>query len=155
MPEAAATVPEAYSYVPILIQIGIAIAFAVASITMSTMLGKKGAHTRAKDIAYECGKEPLGSPNPRFSVKFYLVAMLFILFDIEVVFLYVWAVVYQPLVATDLSVLWSMVAFFVLFFAADAYAWKKGAFDWFVRPEKARAAAAEAESLPSAQPAQG
>lgn len=143
MPDAMTSVPEDYSYVPILLQVGIAIVFAIVSITVSTLLGKRGGHNRAKDIAYECGKEPLGAPNPRFSVKFYLVAMLFILFDIEVVFLYVWAVVYQELVVTELSVLWSMAAFFVLFFAADAYAWKKGAFDWFVKPEKARAQVAQ------------
>jgi len=137
MPE---TVPESYIYVPILLQILIAIAFAIVSVTVSGLLGKKGAHNRAKDTAYECGKEPLGAPNPRFSVKFYLVAMLFILFDIEVVFLYVWAVVFQELVVTNLSVLWAMVAFFALFFVADIYAWKKGAFDWFIKPDKARAA---------------
>ncbi|MEM1060406.1 MAG: NADH-quinone oxidoreductase subunit A [Verrucomicrobiota bacterium] len=135
-----AEVPEMYTYVPVLLQVVIAIAFAIVSVTVSGLLGKRGGRSRAKDTAYECGKEPLGTPNPRFSVKFYLVAMLFILFDIEVVFLYVWAIVYQDLVLQDLSVLWAMVVFFALFFVADAYAWKKGAFDWFVKPEQARAA---------------
>ena len=82
-------------YIPVLMLLAAAIGFAGGTLVVSVLLGKFGKRTKAKDTAYECGKDPIGEGNARFSVKFYLVAMLFILFDIEVVFLYPWAVVYQ------------------------------------------------------------
>ncbi len=100
---------------------------------ISVLLGKFGKRTKAKDAAYECGKDPIGEGSPRFSVKFYLVAMLFILFDIEVVFMYPWAVVYRQMLADHATrnlILGSMVSFLGILFAGYLYALKKKAFDW-------------------------
>ena len=101
--------------------------------SISVLLGKFGKRTPAKDTAYECGKEPIGEGSPRFSVKFYLVAMLFILFDIEVVFMYPWAVVYKQMLAdhaTRNMILGSMISFLGILFAGYLYALKTKAFDW-------------------------
>ncbi|MGD0744722.1 MAG: NADH-quinone oxidoreductase subunit A, partial [Verrucomicrobiota bacterium] len=86
-------------YIPVLMLLAAAIGFAAGTLMISVLLGKYGKRTKAKDTAYECGKDPIGEGGTRFSVKFYLVAMLFILFDIEVVFLYPWAVVYRDMLA--------------------------------------------------------
>lgn len=124
-------------FIPVLVQIGVAIFFAVAILLTSLVLGQRGRRPAAKDIPYECGKTPEGNPQPRFSVKFYLVAMLFILFDIELVFMYAWAVVYKSQLSQNgLTVLWAMIPFIVIFFVGELYAWKKGALDWVVRPKK-------------------
>ena len=120
-------------YIPVLILLVVAVGFAAGTLVMSVLLGQRGKRTRAKDTAYECGKDPIGEGNARFSVKFYLVAMLFILFDIEVVFLYPWAVVYRDMLAeyaTRNLILGSMVSFLAILFAGYLYALKKKAFDW-------------------------
>ena len=97
----------------------------------SVILGKKGKRPPIKDTAYECGMLPVGSGNTRLSVKFYLVAMLFILFDIEVVFLYPWAAVYKQMLKENAAaILGSMLSFMAILFAGYLYALKKGAFDW-------------------------
>ena len=77
-------------YLPILLQAIVAVGFAASALIISVVLGKFGKRSAIKDSAYECGMLPLGAAQPRFSVKFYLVAMLFILFDIEIVFMYPW-----------------------------------------------------------------
>src|SRR5207248_628371 len=82
-------------YLPILLQIFVVALFALSALLVSILVGKRGTRTRAKDTAYECGMIPQGERQPRFSVKFYVVAMLFILFDLEIVFMYPWAVVYR------------------------------------------------------------
>ena len=82
-------------YLPILLQVIVAIGFAAVALLLSVVLGRVGKRNAIKDSAYECGMLPQGEAQPRFSVKFYLVAMLFILFDIEIVFMYPWAVVYR------------------------------------------------------------
>src|SRR5499427_4765939 len=84
-------------YAPVLMLGALAVAFSFGMLFLSVLLGKKGKRTPIKDTAYECGMLPVGEGSTRLSVKFYLVAMLFILFDIEVVFLYPWAVVYRDL----------------------------------------------------------
>jgi NADH-quinone oxidoreductase subunit A len=120
-------------YIPVLMLLVVAIGFAVGVLAISPLLGKSGKRTKAKDMAYECGKDPIGEGNARFSVKFYLVAMLFILFDIEVVFMYPWAVVYRDMLADHATrnlVLGSMVSFLLILFAGYLYALKKKAFDW-------------------------
>ena len=100
-------------------------------LVMSVLLGKKTKHSKIKDTAYECGMLPVGEGNTRMSVKFYLVAMLFILFDIEVVFLYPWAVVYREQLAQNAAViLGSMASFVGILFVGYFYALRKGAFDW-------------------------
>jgi NADH-quinone oxidoreductase subunit A len=118
-------------YLPILIQVVIAIVFAVSALVISVLLGKTGRRNPTKDSAYECGMLPIGGPQPRFSVKFYLVAMLFILFDIEVVFMYPWAVVFrQHIVEHGPLIFWSMLSFVGILTVGYVYAIMKGALDW-------------------------
>jgi len=121
-------------YVPVLFLALLAVAFAGGTLVLSVVLGKwanRIRRTKTKDIPYECGMLPIGEGRPRLSVKFYLVAMLFILFDIEVVFLYPWAVVYKELLATHANLIFgSMISFLGILFVGYLYALKKGAFDW-------------------------
>ena len=120
--------PSTYSevYFPVLVQVVIAMAVAGGMIGASYLLGQK-VWNKVKDSPYECGIPPTGSARERFSVKFYLVAMLFILFDIEAVFLYPWAVVYREL---RLFAFFEMLVFIVLILAGYFYIWKKGALNW-------------------------
>lgn len=117
-------------YLPVLLHILVAIGFAVGALVTSIVLGKAGKRTRIKDSAYECGMLPQGEAQPRFSVKFYLVAMLFILFDLEIVFMYPWAVVYKESIAQSKGILWSMLSFVSVLMVGYVYALKKGALDW-------------------------
>lgn len=118
-------------YLPILLQVVIAVGFAVGALVVSLLLGKAARRNKTKDSAYECGMLPEGDVRPRFSVKFYLVAMLFILFDLEIVFMYPWAVVYREYIASyGLTILWSMLSFVGLLTVGYVYAIKKGALDW-------------------------
>jgi NADH-quinone oxidoreductase subunit A len=120
--------PENYaqSYFPVLVQVVIAMALAAGLIGASTLLGKR-ARSPLKDTPYESGMAPVGSARERFSVKFYLVGMIFILFDIEAVFLYPWAVVYRQL---KLFAFAEMFIFVALILVGFFYVWKKGALDW-------------------------
>jgi NADH-quinone oxidoreductase subunit A len=122
----------AQDYLPILVQVIFAAGFAGFALFLSVIIGRVGKRTAIKDTAYECGMLPEGEAQPRFSVKFYLVAMLFILFDIEIVFMYPWAVVYRDFVAkyNALPILGSMVGFIVILLVGFVYAVKKGALDW-------------------------
>ena len=117
-------------YLPILLHILVAIGFAVGALVTSVVLGKAGKRTPTKDSAYECGMIPEGEAQPRFSVKFYLVAMLFILFDLEIVFMYPWAVVYRESLVHGKGILWSMLCFVSVLMVGYVYALKKGALDW-------------------------
>jgi NADH-quinone oxidoreductase subunit A len=118
-------------YIPVLMLIVLAVCFAFGMLVMSVVLGKKGKRPAIKDTAYECGMLPIGEGNTRLSVKFYLVAMLFILFDIEVVFLYPWAVVYKQMLKENAAAIFgSMISFLVILFVGYIYALKKRAFDW-------------------------
>jgi len=120
-------------YIPVLFLLAAAVGFAGGTLVVSVLVGKFAQTTPAKDTAYECGKEPIGTGGARFSVKFYLVAMLFILFDIEVVFMYPWAVVYKDMLADHATrnlILISMVSFLGILFAGYLYALKKNAFNW-------------------------
>jgi len=118
-------------YIPVVILGIVAVAFAGGTLLASVVVGKRGKDSRIKDTAYECGMLPVGDGNTRLSVKFYLVAMLFILFDIEVVFLYPWAVIFRGMLAHDAGlILGSMACFMFILFIGYVYALKKGAFDW-------------------------
>jgi NADH-quinone oxidoreductase subunit A len=117
-------------YLPVLLQIIVAMVFAASALGVSILVGKTGKRTRAKDMAYECGMIPQGEVQPRFSVKFYLVAMLFILFDLEIVFMYPWAVVYKEIIAQSTLIFWSMLSFISILMIGYVYALKKGALDW-------------------------
>jgi NADH-quinone oxidoreductase subunit A len=113
-------------YFPVLVQVIIAAAVAAGLVGGSFALGKK-IRGRVKDMPYECGITPTGTARERFSVKFYLVAMVFILFDIEAIFLYPWVVVYREL---KLFGFFEMLIFIVLVLAGFFYIWKKGVIDW-------------------------
>ena len=125
-------------YVPVLMLMLLALGFAFGTLAASVLIGKllnkwRTKHLPIKDVAYECGMLPIGGGSSRFSVKFYLVAMLFILFDIEVVFLYPWATVYRSMLqdaATRNQILFSMISFLGVLFVGYIYALKKKAFDW-------------------------
>jgi NADH-quinone oxidoreductase subunit A len=119
------------NYLPVLLQILIAGGFAGVTLLISVLLGKSAPRNTVKDSAYECGMLPLGDAQPRFSVKFYVVAMLFVLFDIEVVFLYPWAVIYKDYLAQHSAHIFGTALGFVsILGVAFAYAWKKGALRW-------------------------
>ena len=117
-------------YLPILLQVIVAIGFAGVALLTSVILGRVGKRNATKDSAYECGMIAQGEAQPRFSVKFYLVAMLFILFDIEIVFMYPWAVVYKESIAHSTAIFWSMLSFITILMVGYVYAVKKGALDF-------------------------
>ncbi|MEY3897019.1 MAG: hypothetical protein RLZZ214_2540 [Verrucomicrobiota bacterium] len=117
-------------YLPVLFQVLIALGFAVSTLTLSVVFGRSGKRNATKDSAYECGMLPVGEGSPRFSVKFYLVAMLFVIFDIEVVFMYPWAVQFRDLAAQGPTALASMAGFAGVLVFAYVYALKKGALNW-------------------------
>ena len=118
----------AQQYFPLLVQIFLAVVVAGGMVAAGLLIGQK-VKNRVKEMPYECGITPTGSARERFSVKFYLVGMLFILFDIEAVFLYPWAVVFREL---KLFAWFEMVAFVALVLLGFFYVWKKGALDWTV-----------------------
>ncbi len=104
----------------------LALVIACALVTLSYVIGRR-VKNKVKDMPYECGIAPTGDARERFSVKFYLVAMLFILFDIEAIFLYPWAVVYKQL---KMFAFVEMLTFVVLIMAGFFFVWKKGVLDW-------------------------
>jgi NADH-quinone oxidoreductase subunit A len=120
--------PNSYTevYFPVLVQALIAMALAAGLLSVSFLLGKK-VRNRVKDMPYESGIVPTGDARGRFSVKFYLVAMLFILFDIEAIFLYPWVVVFREL---KMFGFFEMLTFVILILSGFFYIWKKGALDW-------------------------
>jgi NADH-quinone oxidoreductase subunit A len=128
--------PSSYTelYFPVLAQGVLAVIIAVVLLQLSRMLGKR-VRNAVKDMPYESGIRPIGDARHRFSVKFYLVAMLFILFDIEAIFLYPWAVVYRELKWFGFI---EMLIFVVLILSGFFYIWKKGALEWSHpdRPER-------------------
>ena len=125
--------PDNYSarYLPFLIHILMAGGIAVAIILLSWLIGQRKP-TRAKLSPYECGMNPVGDSRQRFSVKFYLVAMLFILFDVEAVFIYPWAVILRELKALGQGLfgLLEMLVYIGIFLVGFFYVWKKGVLDW-------------------------
>jgi NADH-quinone oxidoreductase subunit A len=118
-------------YLPVLMLGVLAVLFSAGMLVGSVILGKRGKRPPIKDTPYECGMLPIGPGSTRLSVKFYLVAMLFILFDIEVVFLYPWAVIYREMLQKNTAlILGSMLSFMAILFVGYIYALKKRAFDW-------------------------
>jgi NADH-quinone oxidoreductase subunit A len=113
-------------YAPILVMLGVAIFVAIFVITVSRVLGPQRP-TRRKLMPYESGMEPIGPAQRRFPVKFNLVAMLFILFDIEVVFLFPYALIYKDLGVPGLI---AMSTFFIVLVIGMIYEWKRGALTW-------------------------
>ena len=122
--------PKSYTelYFPVLLQALLAMALAAGLLTVSALLGKR-VRNRVKDMPYESGITPTGDARERFSVKFYLVGMLFILFDIEAIFLYPWVVVFREPGMARVA-FGEMLVFVILILSGFFYIWKKGALDW-------------------------
>lgn len=118
--------PPLSEYLPILMLLGVALIFGLITVTLSSLIGPRNP-TAEKLSPYECGIPPVGSSRDRFSIRFYLIAMLFILFDIEVVFLFPWAVVLRSLKLTGLI---TMGIFILVLLIGFLYVWKKGALEW-------------------------
>jgi NADH-quinone oxidoreductase subunit A len=119
-------------YAPLLMQMLAVTGIAAGMIILSAILGYRR-YSKAKMQSYECGITPTGDAQHRFSVKFYLVAMIFILFDVEAIFLIPWAVVYKDLLAqTGMFGFWEMLVYIGIVLVGFAYVWKKGVFEWNV-----------------------
>lgn len=119
------------AFVPVLIQILLALAIAGGLISVSHIFGQRIRNkSKLKDTPYECGVESIGSPHPRFSVKFYVVAMLFIIFDIEVVFLFPWVLVYRDFLKAGIPILLPVLFFLTVLVVGLFYELKKGALEW-------------------------
>ena len=131
LPVAPAPTPQISDYIPLLILLVVAVILAGTLVGLSWILGPKKP-SAAKLAPYECGVTPVGSARERFPVKFYLIAMLFIVFDIETVFLYPWAVTFTRWNTHALQVfsLFEMIVFIIILFVGYIYVWKKGAFEW-------------------------
>ena len=124
-------------YFPVLLQAIVGLVIGSVLVTVAWLLGYRGVRNRAKDTAYECGVEPTGTAEDRFTVRFYLVGMLFIVFDIEAVFLYPWVVVFRELKWLAFAEMFLFVAFIM---AGFFYVWKKGVLNWAKTIETTRAA---------------
>jgi len=117
-------------YVPVLIQIALVFGLAGAILTASSLFGQRGPKNKIKDLAYECGIRPEGKASTRFSVKFYVTAMLFILFDIEILFLIPWVMVYRDFIAESLPIMGPILFFLAVLVIGLLYEIKKGALEW-------------------------
>ena len=125
--------PDNYfaNYLPLLLHFAIAFGIASAIVILSWLVGQHKPN-RAKLSPYECGVAPVGDARSRFSVKFYLVAMLFILFDVEAVFLYPWAIYLKELkkIGQGMFGFWEMFIYILIVLVGLFYVWKKGVIDW-------------------------
>ena len=124
--------PYIWQYLPLVLQILVAVGVASFMVAASYFLGKHK-RSRTKLSPYECGMDPVGDARGRFSVKFYMVAMLFILFDVEAVFVLPWAVIYRRLPAITGSRFfgfWEMIVYFGFVAVGLFYVWKKGILNW-------------------------
>jgi NADH-quinone oxidoreductase subunit A len=113
-------------YIPLLIHLAVVTIIPLGMVVLSWFIGQHK-FNKAKMSAYECGMEPVGNAQDRFSVKFYLVAILFILFDVEAVFMYPWAIIFREL---KLFGFWEMLVYVAIVLAGFFYIWKKGVLDW-------------------------
>ena len=120
------TAPPIYGYIPIILFFLIAIALPFVLLGLSRLLQRR-VYEREKLLPYECGVEPIGDARDRFSVRFYIVAMLFLVFDVEVVFLFPWAIIYDKLAIFGLV---EMLVFIGILVVGYYYAWRKGALEW-------------------------
>jgi len=117
-------------YIPILLVLAVALAFGIVLVWTSTLIGPQRPN-REKTSTYESGMKPVGVTNQRISVKYYLVAMFFIIFDLEVIFVYPWAVQFRKLFGEiGISVFISMLVFLIVLELGYLYAYKKGGFKW-------------------------
>ena len=124
--------PYIWNYLPLVLQILFALGIALGMVGVSYLVGKHK-NSRTKAGAYECGMDPIGDARGRFTVRFYLVAMLFILFDVEAVFMLPWAVIYRRLpgiTGSRLFGFWEMIVYLGFVAVGLFYVWKKGILDW-------------------------
>ena len=117
------------NYLPVLILFILAFGFAIASIALSFILGPKRPN-KLKQEPYECGMKPIGNTRERFPIRFYLMAMLFIIFDIEIIFLYPWAVIFLRADQIRMFFLIEMLVFIGILLMGYIYVWRKGALEW-------------------------
>jgi NADH-quinone oxidoreductase subunit A len=115
-----------YGYIPIIIFFLIAVTLPVVLLTLSRLIHRR-VYEREKLMPYECGIDPIGGAHERFSVRFYIIAMLFLVFDVEVVFLFPWAIIYDKLALFGLV---EMLVFIGILIVGYYYAWRKGALEW-------------------------
>ena len=118
------------TYLPVLVQVALGLAIPAAILAASHLFGQRAKGNYIKDKAYECGLPMEGKPHPKFAVKFYLTAMLFILFDIEVVFLVPWALVYREFLAAGIAITAATAVFLGVLVLGLVYEFKRGALDW-------------------------
>jgi NADH-quinone oxidoreductase subunit A len=118
------------AYLPFLLQALLAGAITAVIIAASHLLGQRARHSKIKDSAYECGVAPAGSVHTRFSVKFYLTALLFMLFDLEVVILIPWTFVYREFLSSHIAILVPILCFFGVLVLGLFYEIRKGALEW-------------------------
>lgn len=126
------THPYTWNYIPLLIQIIVAVGLGCAMATVSWFIGRRRS-SKIKLAAYECGIPAMGDARGRFSVRFYMVAMLFILFDVEAVFMLPWAIIYRQLphiTGSRLFGFWEMLVYLGFVLVGFFYIWKKGILDW-------------------------
>lgn len=121
---------ELVDYIPVLIQVLLALFLAVAILSASQLFGQRAKGNYIKDRAYECGIPMEGTPHPRFGVKFYVVAMLFIIFDIEAVFLIPWVLIYREFLAIGIPILLPVMFFITVLVVGLAYEMKKKGLEW-------------------------
>jgi len=117
-------------FLPVAVQLSLAIGMGLVILLVSHLFGQRAKTNTIKDTAYECGLPAEGKPGARFSVKFYITAMLFIIFDIEVVFLIPWAIVYRDFLAANLPILTPALFFIALLVVGLIYEMKSGALEW-------------------------
>ena len=130
LPMAAAESQSLSTYLPALVQIVLGLAIPAVILIVSHLFGQRAKGNYIKDKAYECGLPMEGKPHPRFAVKFYVTAMLFILFDIEVVFLVPWALVYREFLAAGIAITAATAVFLGVLVLGLAYEFKRGALEW-------------------------
>lgn len=121
--------PIYQNYIPLLVLMIVATIIPLAILVITNILGPKKPSDRKLSV-YESGMPPVGDAHPKFSIKFYIIGMLFILFDIEIVFMYPWAVIYKQWISTSVFILVEGLVFVGILLVGYIYAWKKGALDW-------------------------
>jgi len=127
---AAAESQSLSTYLPVLVQVALGLSIPAIILIASHVFGQRAKGNYIKDKAYECGLPMEGKPHPRFAVKFYVTAMLFILFDIEVVFLVPWALVYREFLAAGVAITAATAVFLGVLVLGLAYEFKRGALEW-------------------------
>jgi NADH-quinone oxidoreductase subunit A len=127
---AAAESQSLSTYLPVLVQVVLGLSIPAIILAVSHLFGQRAKGNYIKDKAYECGLPMEGKPHPRFAVKFYVTAMLFILFDIEVVFLVPWALVYREFLAAGIAITAATAVFLGMLVLGLAYEFKRGALEW-------------------------